>query len=147
MSETAQADIAVDGVYEEEILALTDGRVTKSRTKFVTERIKVTASSHGQTETYSDTCPLEGETVLSEKVGDKWKTILVGKAPNPRQQEELSLFEQPASGKEIYPAEPVKPGHRWTVDGSKLRKLFGSLFQVEAGNLKLTFQRTIEADG
>jgi hypothetical protein len=147
MSDTAQADIVADGVYEEEILAVADGRVTKSRTRFVTERFKVTARSRGQTETHSDTSPLEGETVLSEKVGERWKTTLVGKAPNPRQQRDLSDFEPPASSKDFYPAEPVKPGHRWTVDGGKLRKLYGSLLQVEAGSLKLTFQRTIEADG
>jgi hypothetical protein len=147
ISETAQADIAVDGVYEEEILAVADGRVTKSRTRFVTERLKLTARSRGQTETHSDTGPLEGETVLSEKVGERWKNTLVGKAPNPRQQRDLSDFEPPASSKDYYPAEPVKPGHRWTVDGGKLRKLYGSLLQVEAGSLKLTFQRTIEADG
>jgi hypothetical protein len=41
----------------------------------------------------------------------------------------------------------VKPGHRWTVDGGKLRQLFGSSLQVEAGSLRRTFQRTIEADG
>src|SRR5262249_42630114 len=81
LTQTTHQDVAGEGVFETEVLAVAEGRMTTCRTRLVTERGKDTVRGPGQTETHTDINPLEGETILSEKVGEAWKTTLVGKVP------------------------------------------------------------------
>jgi hypothetical protein len=145
--QTARLDLIGYEVFEEEILAVVDRRVTKSRTRIFAERQKVTTRARGQTDIHTEPYPLEGETVLSERVGDAWKTTLEGKAPSPKQQAELKVFEPRYWSVDCYPVEPVSPGHRWTIEGQELRSLRGGGFQVDEGRLRMTFDRTVEMDG
>jgi len=147
MTETGQMDLLVGGVDEEEILAVADGTVTKSRLKIVSEQLTETVRSQGQTETHTEPSPLLGETIEFEKVGGDWKRTLVGKVPNPRQAEDLKHFPPPESIADWFPAEPVGPGHSWTVDVSKLRKFFGTSAQIDSGQWKMRFEKEFKKDG
>jgi hypothetical protein len=146
-SVTGEIDLTRRGVEEEEILAVADGEVTGIRTKVRTDRATETVRIDGQADTHTDSGPLEGETVLCEKVGEGWKTTLVGKAPTPRQAVEMELLTPPESPADEYPDGPVKPGHVWTVDAARLRQLVGMGTQIDSGAWKRKFEKTVEVDG
>ncbi len=147
MPETGQMDLLVEAVDEEEILAVADGKVTKSRLKVVSEQRTETIRSQGHTENHTEPSPLQGETIEFEKVGDDWKRTLVGKVPSPKQAAELKHFPAPESIADWFPAEPVSPGYSWTVDVSKLRKFFRTSAEIDSGQWKMKFAKTFKEDG
>jgi hypothetical protein len=148
MTQTAEVELSMEGVYEEEVLAVAGGKVTRSRTRVLTEQGTETIRADGQAESHTQRSPLQGEAVECAKVGGEWKTTLVGKAPTRQQALDLEAFPPPESSADCYPDKPVKPGHAWTVDASKLRKLMGSSsVRVESGSWKRKFEKEIEVDG
>jgi hypothetical protein len=147
VTETGEMDLTLRGVYEDEILGVSDGRVTKSRSKVVTEEDKGTIRADGQTYPFSHHTPLEGETVQCERIGEKWHNTLVGKAPNEKQVFDVETFPPPQSGVDWYPADPVKPGHSWSTDIAQLRSLFGSHMQIDSGSWKQKFEKMVVVDG
>jgi hypothetical protein len=147
ISETGQIDMLVEAVDEEETLAVVDGHIAKSRLKVVSEKITDTIRVQGQTETHTEPSPLHGETIQFEKVAGEWQRTLVGKAPSPKQADDLKHFPPPESLADWFPANPVRPGESWTVDVSKLRKLYGTRAQIDSGQCKMTFENKIKKDG
>jgi hypothetical protein len=147
VSQTAEVELSLEAVEEEEILAVTGGRVTRRRTRVLTDQGRETIRADGRAKTHTESGPLQGETVECVKAGDGWKTTLVGKAPNRRQAFELEAFPPPVSSADCYPDKLVKPGHRWTVDASKLRTFLGSGVRVESGSWERKFEKEIEVDG
>src|ERR1700722_1833110 len=142
VSETGTIDLLVEAVGSEEILAVADGKVTKTRLKIVSEQTTETIRLQGHAETHTTPSSLQGETIEFEKVGDDWTRTLVGKVPSPKQAADLKHFPPPESMADWYPAEPVSPGHSWTVDVSKLRKFFGPSANIESGQWKMKFDKT-----
>jgi hypothetical protein len=146
-TETGQLDLLGEGIYEEEILAVADGDITKSRLKIVSEPLTETLRSQGETDTHTEPSPLQGETIEFQKIGGDWKRTLVGKTPDARQAEDLQDFPPPESFADWYPAEPVSPGHRWTVDVHKLRKFFGPRVHIDSGQWKKRLEKKFLKDG
>jgi hypothetical protein len=146
-TEEGQMEMTSDDADEEEILAVVNGEVTKSRTKVITQQSTEKITQGGKTDTHTTKNPLEGETVECEKVGKEWKKTLVGKVANDKQALELKMFAPPESNADWYPTEPVKPGHRWKVPTSKLRKLVPSDLEIEEGYCKRKFEKMVEVDG
>jgi hypothetical protein len=153
-SHTGRIDMTTEGIDEEEILAVSDSRVTKGRIRVVSDMVKVvsdmveqTVREGGQGHTIpTERNPLEGETIEFEKRGEDWRRTLVGKSPSAKQAIELDLFPPPMSDVDYYPAEPVKPGHRWKVDVNKLRRLLGNAVRIESGTWTRQFAKTITWD-
>jgi hypothetical protein len=146
-SQKGQFDLTVEGTDEEEVLAVADGRVTKCCTRVVSDQITYTVRADGQYDSRTEAGPLQGETIEFEQVGDGWKKTLVGKEPSARQQFEVNAFPPPQPAAEYYPAGEVKPGHRWSVDVTKLRRCLGSALEVESGTCTRIFQKTLDLDG
>jgi WD40 repeat protein len=147
VSETGQIDLLLEAVDEEEILAVANGHITKSRLKVLSEQRTQTIRVQGQTDKHTEPAPLQGETIEFEKVGEDWKRTLVGKVPNAKQADDLKYFPPPESIADWFPAEPVSPGHSWTVDVNKLRKFFGTSAQIDSGRWKMKFDKVIQKDG
>lgn len=141
--------ITVEGVDEEEYLAVDKGRVTKTRLKVVSDKVTDKATIDGETDTQSFTSPLVGETIEFEKEGDGWKKSLVGKQPTAEQAAELKAFPPPEPFDHFFPAQPVSPGHSWAVDGSEFLKRVGKSMGIEeaTGTWKLTFVRLLSVNG
>jgi hypothetical protein len=146
-TEEGVVEMTVDAADEEEILAVVNGEVTKTRTRVITDQSTERATAGGQTDTHTTKSPLEGETVECEKVGQEWKKTLVGKVANEKQQLELKTFPTPESNEGWYPTDPVKQGHRWEVPTSKLRKMIATGIDIEAGHCKRKFEKMVEVDG
>jgi hypothetical protein len=150
VQESGSADVVIEAAYEEQVLAVVGGEITKSRLKVISEVLAVKAMVQGQSETHHDGSPLQAETIQFEKIGDEWKRTFIGrdgKAPTPAQLEDLKYFPPPQSMAELYPAEPVSPGYQWTVDAKKLQRIFRASKQIDSGRWKMTFQKTIKKDG
>jgi len=146
-SVTGKATLTASSVHEEQVLAVAEGEITYSRTRVVTDQATQTITLDGESNTHKERNPLEGEVVDCEKAGQVWKITLVRKTPTAEQAAELKRFPPPVSTADFYPAEPVKPGHSWTVDVTRLRKLFGNAVDIEDGSCKMTFVKTIVVDG
>jgi hypothetical protein len=147
ISETGEMDLKIEAVGEEEILAVVDGDATQTRLKIVTERITGTLRVAGQAENHREQTPLHGETIEFVRDGADWQRTLVGKVPTREQADDLKYFPGPESTRDWYPAEPVAPGHRWTVDVSKLRRFFGTSARIDSGQWKKRFEQQIQKDG
>src|SRR5262245_33153095 len=58
---------------EAKVLAVKDRDVTKCQTKITKEKADFTTNLGGEDMSHTETAALEGETVISEKDGKKWK--------------------------------------------------------------------------
>jgi len=146
-SESCPCQMTMNCIDVEETLATEKGQVTQTRTKVARQESRETVRVEGKEDTRTETSSLQGETVECAKVGGEWKITLVGKTPNQKQARELKEFPTPDLGIVYYPAAPVRPGHKWTVDVSKLKKMMGSKALIDSGNCKMLFERTTDVDG
>ncbi len=147
MTETFPCKMTILSSEVEEVLALEKGEITRARTRIIRQEEHQTVHVDGRDETNTETSPLQGETVECAKVGGQWKITLVGKTPDSKQAKELKEFPTPDQVVDYYPAGPVKLGHRWTMDASKLKKMMGSNSQFESGNCKVLFEKITDVDG
>jgi hypothetical protein len=90
---------------------------------------------------------LEGEIVISERVGDKWKHSLVDTKPTEKQKKELDNRNGIENEDELYPAEKVKVGHKWKVEAKALTKIFGNSFTDIKGELMQHFVKLEDIEG
>ena len=146
-SDKAQCDMVSEAIEEEEILAVVDEQVTKSRVRIVSDETKFTIREGFMKDSRVDRSPLAGETIEFKKVGDEWQKSLVGKTPTPQQAEELNLFPPPVPAAEVYPDQPVKPGHRWSLDVKKVYGFMRQAFEVESGTCTRKFEKMIDWNG
>ena len=149
MGKDLKLKMTMNVIGEEEQKVLTvDGRtVTKSQSKIVKERAEITTELEGMNMMMTQPTELEGEIVISERVGDKWKHSLVDTKPTEKQKKELDARNGIESEDELYPAAKVKVGHKWTVEAKALTKLFGNSFTDIKGELKQAFLKTEDVDG
>jgi hypothetical protein len=147
VSQSGRVDLTFDLIEEEEILAVEDKRITKSRVHVVRDKATETIEADGQSNSRDDLSPLEGETIECEKNGNDWKFTLVGKTPDAKQTQKLKGYPPPRSDVDFYPGEPVKPGHRWNVDIKLIQGLMGSQAQIDSGTRARKFEKTIQWDG
>lgn len=134
---------------EEEKLLAVDGRqVTKSQAKVIKDRVEIAADFMGQTMDSKEVNDLEGEVIVSERVGDgKWKHTLVDTKPTDKQKKELDKRIGPENDDELFPEGKVKVGHTWTVDAAAMKKFFGNSFTDVKGKLKQKFVKVEEVNG
>jgi hypothetical protein len=150
MGMTLKVKVTMDVVGEEEQKVLTvDGRnVTKSQSKIIKERADVSTDLGGMNMTQTMPTELEGEVVISERIGEgKWKHSLVDTKPTDKQKKELDNRNGIENDDDLYPAEKVKVGHSWKVDAKALTKLFGNSFTEVKGELKQKFLKIEDVGG
>jgi len=144
--QTLKLKMTMDMIGEEEqkVLAVDGRNVTKCQCKIIKERADI--STEGMT--MSQPTELEGEIVISERIGEnKWKHSLVDNKPTEKQRKELDNRNGIENEDELYPAEKVKVGHQWKVEAKALTKLFGNSFTDIKGELKQKFLKVEEIDG
>jgi hypothetical protein len=149
MGQTIKLKMSMNMIGEEEqkVLAVDGRNVTKCQTKVIKERAEITADIGGG-QTMTEPTALEGEIIISERVGEgKWKHSLVDNKPSDKQKKELDNRIGMENDDELYPAEKVKVGHKWTVKAAALTKLFGNSFTDVKGELKQTFVKVEKVDG
>lgn len=134
---------------EEEKFLEVDGRtVTKSRAKIVKDRLVIVADFMGNAMKEEHTHGLEGETILSERLGaGKWKHALVDNKPTEKQKKELLKRLGPENDDALFPADKVKVGHTWTVDAAELKRFFGNSVTQVKGTVKQTFVKVENVNG
>lgn len=147
VSESGRIDITSRGEYEDEVRAVTGGRVTGLRTRFLAEQDTQTVRLGGQTDARTEDSPLAGETVDADLTDGAWKNRLVGKAPTDRQAADLATLPPPQSSADWYPDGKVRRGHAWEVDARQLSRLFGTGLRIDAGSWRLTFEKAVTVDG
>jgi hypothetical protein len=140
-------DMVMTGEEEAKVLAVKGRDVTKCQTKVTKERAEITAKFMGQDMNHTEPTALEGETIISERDGKKWKHSLLDTKPTDKQKKELDNRNGIENDDELYPAEKVKVGHTWTVDGSALGKLLGNSFTDVKGKVNQKFAKLDEVDG
>lgn len=148
--QTLQLKMTMDMLGEEEQKVLkVDGRnVTKCQSKIIKERADITTDFGGMNMTMTQPTELEGEIVISERLGEnKWKHSLVDTKPTDKQKKELDNRNGIENEDDLYPAEKVKVGHTWKVDAKALVKLFGNSFTDIKGELKQKFVKVEAIDG
>ena len=137
----------VQGEEEQKVLAVDGRNVTKSQSKIVKERAEITTDFGGMNQAMTQPTELEGEVVISERVGDKWKHSLVDTKPTDKQKKELDNRNGIENEDELYPAEKVKVGHTWKVEAKALTKLFGNSFTDIKGELAQKFVKVETVEG
>lgn len=149
MGQTVKMKMSMDMVGEEEqkVLAVDGRNVTKSQSKIIKERADITTDFGGGM-TMTQPTELEGEVVISERIGEnKWKHSLVDTKPTDKQKKELDSRNGIENDDELYPAEKVKVGHTWKVEAKALTKLFGNSFTDIKGELKQKFVKIEKVEG
>jgi hypothetical protein len=134
-------------VEDDQILEVEGGQVTKMETTVVSDETKTSVRVDGQNDDFTERGPLVGEKILRECHGDKWSNTLVGKQPNNKQQFELKMLGPVENSADLYPKGQVKPGHSWTIEPARLRKLFGPTLTDLSGSASMTFVKTTSLDG
>ncbi|MBA4188319.1 MAG: hypothetical protein C0467_09965 [Planctomycetaceae bacterium] len=135
------------GEEEQKVLAVDGRNVTKCQSKIVKERAEITTDFGGMKQEMTQPTELEGEIVISERAGDKWKHSLVDTKPTDKQKKELDNRNGIENEDDLYPAEKVKVGHMWKVEAKALTKLFGNSFTDIKGELSQKFAKLEEVDG
>ncbi|VTT99095.1 Marine sediment metagenome DNA, contig: S01H4_S12859 (Fragment) OS=marine sediment metagenome GN=S01H4_49482 PE=4 SV=1 [Gemmataceae bacterium] len=137
----------VQGEEEQKVLTVDGRNVTKSQSKIVKERAEITTDFGGMNQAMTQPTELEGEVVISERVGDKWKHSLVDTKPTDKQKKELDNRNGIENEDDLYPAEKVKVGHTWKVEAKALTKLFGNSFTDIKGELSQKFAKVETVEG
>lgn len=147
---TLEAKQTLRAVQEEhvKVLAIEGRQATKVQTKVVKDQTETTTTIGGQNLDEKKPGELQGEVIISERVGNgKWKHVLVDTQPTEKQKKELDKRVGPENDDELYPAGKVQPGHAWTVDAKVLQRIFGGSITDLKGKLELKFVRVEELDG
>jgi hypothetical protein len=147
--QTLELKMTMDVTSEEEqkVLAVDGRTVTKSQSKITKERADITVNFGGKPMKIPHKTELEGETVISERIGEnKWKHSLVDTKPTDKQKKELDNRNGIESEDELYPEGKVKVGHTWKVEAKALTKLFGNSFTDIKGELKQKFLKVEDVD-
>jgi hypothetical protein len=149
MGQEITLKITLNVTSEESAKVLTvDGReVTKCQVKVVKERADVTANLAGVEMTQTEPTALEGETIISERDGKKWKHSLVDTKPSEKQKKELDNRNGIENDDDLYPKDKVKVGHTWTVDAAALTRLLGNSFTDVKGKLDQKLVKIEDVDG
>lgn len=75
----------------------------------------------------TETESLEGCTVLGKRRDGVWSFALAEGTPTKKQAKDLEeMGETFGAGDKLYPKEPIRIGHQWTVSGTDLRGLLGA---------------------
>jgi hypothetical protein len=147
--QTLEMKMTMDMTNEEEqkVLAV-DGRlVTKSQCKITKDQADITANLGGMPMKINHKAELEGETVISERIGEnKWKHSLVDTKPTDKQRKELDNRNGIENEDDLYPEGKVKVGHTWKVEAKALTKLFGNSFTDIKGELTQKFLKVEDVD-
>lgn len=142
MGQTLKLKMSMDVIGEEEqkVLAVDGRNVTKCQSAIKKERAEITTDFGGMNMSMTQPTKLEGETVISERIGEnKWKHSLVDNKPTEEQKKELDNRNGIENEDDLYPAEKVKVGHTWKVEAKALTKLFGNSFTDIKGGLDQKF--------
>lgn len=132
---------------EAEVLGVDGRNITKLRTKINKDEMKRKTSIAGMDNDETENKELAGETIISELVEKKWKHTLEDAKPNEKQQKALAKFDNPENDDNMYPAEKVKVGHAWTIEGDALKKIVGQTATDIKGTGKAKFLRTEKVAG
>jgi hypothetical protein len=138
--------LLVTSEEEAKVLAVKGRDVTKCQTKIIKERADVTANIGGEDMNHTEPTALEKETVISERDGKSWKHALVDTKPTEKQKKELDNRNGIENDDDLYPAEKVKVGHKWTVDAAALNKLLGNSFTDVKGKVGQVFVKVENLD-
>jgi hypothetical protein len=145
---TLKMNLVVNSEEEAKVLAVKGRDVTKCQTKVIKEEAVVSGTLMGMDlPEMSEPGDLNKETIISEKVDGKWKHSLVDTKPNEKQKKELDNRNGLENDDELYPAEKVKVGHKWTVDAAALQKMLGNSFTDVKGKVNQKFTKTEELNG
>ena len=150
MGQTIKAKVTMDVIGEEEqkVLAVDGRNVTKCQSKIIKDRSEMITDFGGMQNPEKMTNELEGEVIISERIGDgKWKHSLVDTQANDKQKKELDNRNGIENDDDLFPAEKVKVGHTWKVEAKALTKLFGNSFTDISGELKQKFLKIEEVSG
>jgi hypothetical protein len=150
MGQTLKVKVTMDVIGEEEQKVLTvDGRnVTKCQSKIIKDRSEIVTDFAGMQMPETMTNDLEGEVVISERVGEgKWNHSLVDSKPTDKQKKELDNRNGIENDDDLFPAEKVKVGHSWKVEAKALTKLFGNSFTDITGELNQKFLKIEDVGG
>jgi hypothetical protein len=141
-------NLTVNSVEEAKVLAVKGRDVTKCQVKIVKEEATVSGSLMGMDlPEMTEPAELNKETVISEKVDGKWKHALVDTKPTAKQKKELDNRNGLENDDDLYPADKVKVGHKWTVDAAALQKMLGNSFTDVKGKVNQVFKKTEELNG
>lgn len=145
---TLKMTLVATNEEEAKVLAMSGRDVTKCQTKVVRDEAKVTGTLMGMDlPEMTEPGALDKTTIISEKADGKWKHTLVDDKPSDKQKKELDTRNGIENDDDLYPKEPVKVGHKWTVDASALSKLLGNAFSDVKGKVSQTFTKTEELNG
>jgi hypothetical protein len=139
--------LVVTSEEEGKVLAVKDRDVTKCQMKVIKDRADITAEIGGAATSQTEQNPLEGEIIISERDGKKWKHSLVDTKPTEKQKKEMDNRNGIENDDELYPEKKVKVGHTWTVDASALAKMLGNSFSDVKGKVNQKFTKIDEVNG
>ncbi len=145
-ADLADAKVSITHATEEEITVdSVDGRsVTKFRTKYT----KNTRTKNLPGRKHEEDEALAGSTVLSEKIGDRWRHSLANSGGNQKQKDALAE-EQGWDDQEDIPAGKQAVGCVWDEKASSLMKLLGPSSSIlsASGSIRNTFVRIEQYQG
>jgi hypothetical protein len=141
---------SVTATTHEETKALeVEGRqVTRAQTRVVKEQLETRTNLGGMDKTETKSLDLEGEVILSKRVGDaKWQNSLADTKPSEKQKKLLDKRLGPESQDDIYPEGKFAAGHTWTVDATALKRAFGGSITDLKGKMNMKFAKVEEVNG
>jgi hypothetical protein len=140
--------MTVTSEEEERVLAVDGRNVTRSQARVIKDRVATVTDFAGQKEKHEETGELEGQVIVSTRIGDgTWKHSLVDEKPSEKQKKELDKRLGPENDDELFPEGKVKVGHTWEVDAAGMKKFFGNTFTDVKGKLKQRFVKVEDVGG
>ncbi len=148
MDISLKMNLTVNSEEEVKVLAMKGRDVTKCQVKVLKEEAVVSGTLMGMDlPEMTEPGELNKETIISEKVDGKWKHSLVDTKPTDKQKKELDNRNGLENDDDLYPADKVKVGHKWTVDAAALQKMLGNSFTDVKGKVNQVFTKTEELNG
>lgn len=144
----AKQTMVLSGEEEDTILAVDGRQVTRTRSRIIKDRIATVTDVGGQELREEEPGDLEGEVIVSERVGAaKWKHTLVDSKPTDKQRKKLDKREGAESDDPLYPEGRVKVGHAWSSGAEALRRSLGKGLSDIEGKVDQKFVRVEDVAG
>jgi hypothetical protein len=140
-------DMVMTTATDTEILAVEGRQVTKHQTTIVSQDHEAAMRVGGRTHRQNERGALVGEQILCERTNGRWRNTVLGKKATAKQLGALAFLMPMENDDELFPEGPVKAGSTWTVEGSQLRKFFGTPCTSLSGKATMTFERTTTVNG
>jgi len=122
-------------------------RLSRYAEQIISDLRRLEINVAGTAHKFSQRSLLEGQTLWYERKNGYWDKVLAGKDPTYEQYQTLLNLEAWLDDSSLYPADPARVGHQWTLSGAELKPLLAGHITPSAGEATFTLEQVVEFRG